>query len=93
MSRYLQINDEDEAAELSSNAGWTQFVEWVSGLDKGTYPALVDFSATGSTEAPQEVADQIEAARDDSPPIPDVESIADTLFDSLDGTEGIASVV
>jgi hypothetical protein len=85
MSRYLQINDEEEAAELSSNAGWTQFVEWVDGLDKGTYPALAAFSATGTTEAPQDVADEIEAARDASPPIPDVESIADTLFDSLDG--------
>lgn len=93
MSRYLQINDEDEATALSSNAGWTQFLDWVEGLEKNTYPALVDFSTTGSTEQPQEVADEIEAALDDSPPIPDVESIADTIIDSLDGTEGIASVV
>lgn len=93
MSRYLQLNDQEEAAELSSNTGWSQFIEWVDLVDAEEYPALVGFAKSGTTQNPQMVADQIEAAQEDYPPPEDVKSIADSLFDYLDGEEGIASVV
>lgn len=93
MSRYLQLNDQDEAAELSSNTGWSQFSDWVNGLDAGEFPALSDFVKSGSTNQPQLVADQIESAVSDSPPDGDVSGIADSLREYLDGEDGIASVV
>ena len=93
MSRYLQINDQEDAAELSSNSGWTQFHEWVATLDAEEFPALVEFTTNGTTDTPQLVCDQVESAMEDSPPIPDVQSIADNLMEYLDGESGSASVV
>lgn len=93
MSRYLQINDEEEASELSSNTGWSQFLEWASILDKNEFPDLIDFSDSGTTSDLQKVSDQIESAIEDSPPDGDVAGIAKSLRDYLDGESGIASIV
>jgi hypothetical protein len=93
MSRYLQLNDQPEAAELSSNAGWSQFLDWVSKLDEKEYPDLVKFSNDGTSSDLQKVADQLEAAMDDSSPNKDVNGIIGSLFEYLDGSTGIASVV
>jgi hypothetical protein len=93
MSRYLQINDEEEAAELSSNTGWSQFLEWVSTLDKNEFPSLVNFAATGTTNDPQKVSDQVESAVDASEPDEDVSGIAESLQEYLNGETGVASVV
>lgn len=93
MSRYLQINDEEEAAELSSNTGWSQFLEWVSTLNADDYPDLVAFANNGTTNDPQKVSDQVESASEEFPPDEDVTSIAESLREYLDGESGVSSVV
>ena len=93
MSRYLQVNDDDEPAELSSNSGWSQLLDWVATLSGEKAAALAEFTDTGTTTDLQPVADQIKAALGDVPPIDDVKDIANTLIQYLDGEAGIASVV
>jgi len=91
MSRYILLGKDEEGPEIASNTGWTQFLEWVESLDADEYPALADFSTTGTTEQAQLVCDQTEAAIEDLPPIPDVEPIARNLIEYLDG-ESEASI-
>jgi hypothetical protein len=93
MSRYLLIGDAEEGAEISSNTGWSQFLEWVSSLDQDEFPSLVNFSTTGTTDDAQLLRDQVESATEDSPPIPDVAPIAENLLEYLDGETGSVSVV
>ena len=86
-------DDDDEPAELSSNSGWSQLLDWVATLSGEKAAALAEFTDTGTTTDLQPVADQIKAALGDVPPIDDVKDIANTLIQYLDGEAGIASVV
>jgi hypothetical protein len=93
MSRYIQLDDEEETPQVSSNAGWTQFTEWVDSLDSSEFPALAELVEQGETSEAQNVSDQIEVAMEETPPIPDVQSICETLKEVLAGHEGVATIV
>lgn len=94
MSRYLQLgNDESEPLDLSSNSGWTQFHGWVDSLEGEQFSALREFIDDGSTGDAQKVREEISEALAVQPPIPDVQSIAETLVEHLDGETGSATIV
>ena len=93
MSRYIQINDDKEPAELSSNSGWSQFIDWSESLDANEYPEIAKLANDGATKNPQMLADQIEHALKNASPIPDVGRIAETIFSYLDGESGAATVI
>lgn len=89
MSRYLQIND-DEPSDLSSNSGWSQFIEWSESLGDSS---VKQFASSGTTDDPDGLAEDIESAMQENPPIKDVEGICETLIEYLASSEGTATVV
>lgn len=91
MSRYLTVEDQ-EGIEISSNTGWSQFIDWVDGLDENEFPDLKRFADEGNSDDAQKLRDQIEEAQNDSAPIPDVKSIVDNLMGILNGEIGSVSV-
>jgi len=81
MSRYLQNNDEDEPAFVSSNAGWSDFMGWADQAENA--PQLKQLMDEGTCDDTAACAEEIAAHMESNPPSEDNLSIAETLIEFL----------
>lgn len=77
MSMYVTF-DEGDGDQVATNTGWGDLVRWVADLDPDDYPLLCQLADHGETTSASDLATEIEAAIEESPP-DEVEGLASTL--------------
>lgn len=78
MSVYLNIDGED-GEQLASNKGWSDFCEWVEGLDVDAFPELSILRDHGWTQEIPAMLAELDKAVAESPPSDEVPGLAATI--------------
>jgi hypothetical protein len=70
--------------DLCTNFGYVLLCEWIESLDAGKYPLLRALADDGRAHPTDKLAEEINAAIDESPPVdPDTLHVANRLADLL----------
>lgn len=80
--------------EIASHREWTEFTNWVNGLDEFDYSYLHALTGQGWCNLTDDVADDIENALDEFPPIRrSVKKTAEQILDLFDDHSGSFAII
>jgi hypothetical protein len=80
MSIYATFDDDLDDDEIASNDGWSQFLDWVDGLDLQTYGEVVHLAEHGWCQDLPTLETQLAQALAQSPPEPETRTVAEGLL-------------
>lgn len=86
--------DDEATHQIASSRGWPEFAEWVDGLDEFDYPNLHALTDQGWCNRTDDVADEIEEALDEVPPVRrSVEKTARQILELFDDYSGSSAII
>jgi len=94
MSLYIQFDEDGNQYQVASNLGWSEFGDWVDGLDAEKYPQLVQLWEHGvSEDVPAITAEITTALADDDPDDPNIKDVAESVLHALNANPTAETVL